>query len=129
MTDKELKKLGRRELLEMLIVQTRRNENLEKNIADLQQQLASRELSVQRAGDLAGAVMELNGVFESARNACEQYKLNIERMEEQCRKDCERLRTEAQQEAARIVEKANEKARTLQNENAASGAADQLTDG
>ena len=106
MTDKELKKLNRRELLEIPIAQARKNERLEKKIAELQQRLDAKELTVSEAGDLAGAVMELNGVFDAARNACDQYKINVERMEEECRRECERLREEAQQEAIEIVKQA-----------------------
>ena len=80
MTDKELKKLTRRELLEMLVTQTRRVESLEKQLAEANRKLEDRQLEVADAGNLADAVMRLNGIFEAAQAAADQYLLNIQNM-------------------------------------------------
>ena len=77
MTDKQLKKLSRRELLEMLILQTRKVENLEKQLEEANRKLADKRLLVENAGSLAEAVMKLNGVFEAAEKAAQQYVDNI----------------------------------------------------
>lgn len=77
MTDKQLKKLSRRELLEMLILQTRKVENLEKQLEEANRKLADKRLLVENAGSLAEAVMKLNGVFEAAEKAAQQYVENI----------------------------------------------------
>lgn len=82
MTDKELKRLSRRELLEMLIVQTRRVELLEKRLEEANQKLADRSLLIADCGSLAEAVMKLNGVFEAAQNAADQYLENIRLMQQ-----------------------------------------------
>lgn len=77
MTDIQLKKLSRRELLEMLILQTRKVENLEKQLEEANRKLADKRLLVENAGSLAEAVMKLNGVFEAAEKAAQQYVDNI----------------------------------------------------
>lgn len=78
MTDKQLKRLSRRELLEMLIIQTRKVEALEAKLADTEQKLQNKLLAIEESGSLAEAVLRLNGVFEAAENAARQYLENIQ---------------------------------------------------
>lgn len=80
MTDKQLKKLSRRELLEMLILQTRKVESLEKQLAEANRQLADKRIRIESSGTLAEAAMKLNGVFEAAERAAQQYLENIRAM-------------------------------------------------
>ena len=77
MTDKELRKLRRGELLEMLLEQTKENERLKKQLADLKAQLENREIILKRSGSIAEAALKLNGVFEAAQKAADQYLENI----------------------------------------------------
>ncbi len=77
MTDKELKKLSRKELLEMLVIQTRRTEALEKEIEDLKAKLKRKEIVVEKTGNLAEAALKLNYVFEAAQRAADQYLYNV----------------------------------------------------
>jgi hypothetical protein len=80
MTDKEMKKLKRTELLEMLLEQTRRVEALEAELAQKNAELESKRIIIQNAGSIAEAALSLNGVFESAQKAVDQYIYNIEKM-------------------------------------------------
>ena len=73
MEDKDLRKLSRAELLELLIRQTRRVEELESQLADALGQLEKRQIAIDRAGTLAEASLLLNGVFEAAQSAADQY--------------------------------------------------------
>ena len=82
MTDKELKKLNRRELLELLLAQSRNVERLQAEVEDLKAQLASRKLALEDAGSIAEAALKLNHVFESAEAAAAQYLENIQEMTE-----------------------------------------------
>ena len=93
MTDKQLKKLSRRELLEMLIVQTRKVEKLEAQLEEANRKLNDKTVLIENSGSLADAVMQLNGVFEAAQNAAQQYLDNICRMEAEAR-----MKTEADNE-------------------------------
>ena len=77
MTEKQLKRLSRRELLEMLIIQTRKVEKLEAQLAEANRKLDDKMLAIEDSGSLAEAVMRLNGVFEAAQNAAQQYLDNI----------------------------------------------------
>ena len=77
MTDKELKKLSRAELLEMLIEQSKRADELQAKLDKAEEELNSRQLKVDEAGSIAEASLRLSGVFEAAQAASEQYLENI----------------------------------------------------
>lgn len=106
MTEKELKKLSRAELLELLLAQTREVEHLRTKLEKAETLLADRHIQVLEAGDLAHAVLEINGVMEAAQAAAQQYLDNVKLMEKQTRAQCDQMLEEARTEAARIRERA-----------------------
>lgn len=77
MADRELKRLSRRELLEMLIAQGRENERLQAEITQLEDRLNEREIRLAKSGNIAEAALRLNGIFEAAQKAAEQYLENV----------------------------------------------------
>ena len=79
-TDKELRRLSRKELLKMLIAQMEENEKLKSRLKEAQAELSDRKIIVQRAGTMAEAALRLNGIFEDADRAAKQYLENIRRM-------------------------------------------------
>lgn len=112
MTDKELHKLSRRELLEMLLEQAKEAERLtgllteterelhqmeetyerlrdrldKKDLqiktlkATLEEERHKREIELREAGSIAEAALRLNGVFEAAQRAADQYLEGIREM-------------------------------------------------
>lgn len=85
MTEKELRRLSRRELLEMLITRTIENERLTEELQQARKELSDRELIQDRAGSMAEAALQLNGVFEAADRAAREYLETIRRMAEESR--------------------------------------------
>ena len=69
MTDKDLKRLRRDELLEMLIAQSKRTDQLQAELDAARAQLASRAIVLEEAGSIAEAALRINGVFEAAQAA------------------------------------------------------------
>ena len=80
MTAKELKKLKRSELLEMLLARTEEVERLRAELDEAQKQLDDRAIVLENSGSIAEAALKLNGVFEAAEEAAKQYLENIERI-------------------------------------------------
>lgn len=80
MTEGELKKLNRAELLAMLIAVTQRCEELEIELLDAEEKLDSRDIEISRAGSLAEAALKINKVLEAADQAGAQYLANLQRM-------------------------------------------------
>ena len=77
MTEKELKRLNRRELLEMLIFQIKKNDRLQKRLDEALEELENRRIAIEESGTLAEAALKVNGVFEAAQKAADQYLDNI----------------------------------------------------
>lgn len=82
MTDKELKKLRRVELLELLLDQAIEMERLQKQLEQAQEVLACRQLQMKEAGSMADAALRLNDIFSSADRAAQDYLDSIRAMQE-----------------------------------------------
>ena len=115
MTDKELKKLSRVELLEMLLAQSKEVKRLEEQLKKANEMLEDRRIMIDNAGSIAEAALQLNGVFQAAQNAAAQYMENIQRqeelyagMEQQCREQAKKLLDEAQYKCS-LMEKETQK--------------------
>lgn len=77
MTDRELKRLSRMELLGLLIEQMKENERLQERIDTLEKQLEERRIIIDESGSLAEASLRLSGIFEAADKAAREYLYNI----------------------------------------------------
>jgi len=77
MTDKQLKKLSRSQLLEILVEQGKKIEELEQQLEITQKQLADRIIRIENAGSIAQAALVLNDIFEKAQQAADLYLENI----------------------------------------------------
>ena len=77
MTEKELHKLKRGELLEMMLAQSREIESLRDRIKELEGKLADREIRIRKSGSIAEAALKLNHIFEAAQAAADQYLENV----------------------------------------------------
>lgn len=124
MTDREMKKLSRAELLEMLLMQSREVARLRKELEEAKVQLEDRRIRLAESGNIAEAALRLSGVFETAQEASERYLAEIETMrnetqarcriiEEQTRCNCEALMRAAREEAEAYWDAARTK---IQNE-------------
>lgn len=84
MTDKELRKLNRAQLLEMLIEQSKEVASLKEQLKEANKKLENRQIMIENSGSIAEAALRLNGVFEAAQNAAEQYLENIKNQSDVC---------------------------------------------
>lgn len=99
MTDKELKRLNRSELLQILLEQSIEIEKLQQQLAAAQQALAQREVKIAEAGTLAEAALRLNTIFADADAAAALYLDNIRRLEAEYKEKCAALAAKEQQDA------------------------------
>lgn len=92
MTAKELKRLRRGDLMEMLLELSKENEELRKQLHKAEHKLLDRQIAIEESGSLAEAALRLNRIFEDAQAACEQYEQNVrqrcEQMEANTRSRC-----------------------------------------
>ena len=77
MSSKELRRLSRAELLEILIAQTKENDKLKAQLRETEEKLSDKTLKIGSAGSIAQAALQINGVFEAAQRAADQYLENV----------------------------------------------------
>lgn len=71
--NKELKKMSRAELLEILISQMEANEKLTSELEECKKKLEDKNIVIAESGSMAEAAMRLNRVFEAADAAARQF--------------------------------------------------------
>ena len=99
MTEKELRKMNRYQLLELLIMQTERADQLQKRLEEAEKELKEQSLRLSELGSIAEASLQLSGVFEAAQAAADLYLYEAKQR--------------ADKEAANIVRYAVQKAKEI----------------
>ena len=83
MTDKELKRLKRAELLQLLLTQSREIDRLRNELEEANKKLNEREIRLEHSGSIAEAALSIRNVFEDAQAAAEVYLDNVRRKSEE----------------------------------------------
>ena len=115
MTEKELRRLGRGDLLDLLLEQSRENQHLREQLSDAQNALADKTICIDQAGSIAEASLRLNGVFEAAERACRQYTENIKRLHQRQEAHCAEQEKESREKAAQIIADAQKQAEEIKD--------------
>lgn len=79
-TKNSLKNLSKLELLELLAEQEREIQTLKQQLEQKDAILQERTVCMEHAGNIAQAALNLNGVFEAAQKAAEQYVESVKEM-------------------------------------------------
>ncbi len=77
MTEKDLRRLSKSDMLELLLRQSKVMRELKEKNAELEEQLKSRKIQLDEAGNIAQAALSLCGVFKAAQNAADMYIENV----------------------------------------------------
>ena len=110
MTEKELRRLSRTDLLELLLAQRRENEQLRCILDETQAQLADRTIKIDQAGSIAEASLQLSGIFTAAQDSCQYYMDNIRMLSERQSQVCQQMEQETKEKCDRMVAEAELKA-------------------
>lgn len=124
MNEHDLRKLNRTDLLEILLEQSKELDECRIQLEAANQKLADREIALTKAGSIAEASLQLNGVFAAAEKACEQYVENMRsmsfrqeeicaRMEQETRIKCEKMIADAQRQSDAYWELVHQKVEQL----------------
>ncbi|MBR5284278.1 MAG: DNA repair protein [Clostridia bacterium] len=103
MTEKELKKLNRYQLLELLLIQTERADDLQQRLDALVQMVRLKKIQNGELGSIAAESLQVSGIFEAAQKAADLY-LDAARVQ------ASEIVQEAHRKAAEIVAQAEENA-------------------
>jgi len=100
LTEKDLRKLNRYQLLELLVMQTERADKLQARLEETTRQLNEKNIQISSLGSIAEASLQLGGVFQSAQQAADMYidaaKKRAEEIEEAAREKAAQIITQAQ---------------------------------
>ena len=103
MTDKEFKRLGRAQLIDIIYQLQLEVDALTKKNTELQKDLEDKRFRIQNAGNIAEAALEINNCFRSAQDAAAQYLSEIQAIRAEMDAERERILEEARQEAEEIL--------------------------
>ena len=106
MTEKELRKLNRYQLLELLVMQGEQLEQMQKKIDQLESRRMGQEIRIGTLGSVAEASLELSGVFDAAQKAADIYLENA-------KKQGDRIVQEAREQAKEILRQSDKELRYL----------------
>ena len=98
MTEKQLRKLKRVELLEILVDQEAELEELRARLEEAEAALQNRDIRMKEAGSMAQAALQLNRIFEDADQAVQDYLAAARAMKEEQEALLERARAQFQRE-------------------------------
>lgn len=116
MTEKELRRLNRTELLEMLLEQSREIDNLKEQLSRMEEIISRRRILLEKAGSIAEASLQLNGVFEAAQKAADQYVENIQSLSLRQESICAKMEEESRRKSEQLLADTREKCRAMEEE-------------
>ena len=116
MTERQLRKASRLDLLKLLLEQRKENEALAQQISDLEKRLQRRQIDIDQSGTLAEAALKLRGIFEAAETACQYYTENIRALSGRQEKLCYAMEQETREKCERMVEQAKQMSRVYWDE-------------
>jgi cell division septum initiation protein DivIVA len=106
LTEKELKKMTRYQLLELLLLQTERADKLQNRLDETERKLNNLDIEFSSLGSIAEASLQLRGVFQAAQDAADMYinaaKKRADEIEEEAHKKSDAIIAQALKEAGRI---------------------------
>lgn len=101
-----LKKLNRKQLLEILLEQTKRIEELENELQNTKEKLKDKNVKINNVGTLAEASLILSDIFKAADEAIAIQMQNIEKMAKEEEKRVKKeLREFKKKEKEKLVKK------------------------
>lgn len=90
MEKQDLRKLKRKDLLELLLKQATRIKELEDEVLKLNEELNSKKILIKESGSIAEASLKLNHMFEDAQKSIDDYVNNVKAKYEEMLKEVEK---------------------------------------
>lgn len=103
MAQKELRRMNRVELIEIIYALEQNEEELKQENQELRKKLEERKVVVENAGFIAEAVAGLNHIFDTAQRTADDYLASVAAVKEEAEREAERIVNEAKEEAGRII--------------------------
>lgn len=92
MADKELRRMNRSELIEIIYALQQNEELLRQENQRLREELDEKRIKIENAGSIAEASLSLSHIFEDAQKAADLYLTSVRQAEEEKRAALEEAR-------------------------------------
>ncbi len=96
MTDKQLRRLSRADLVEIICQMKQTEQELREQLEQANAALESREIKIHEAGSIAEAAVSINGVLEAAQAAADDYLAQIHAANANTELQCNEMIAQAQ---------------------------------
>ena len=106
MVSKELKKLSRRELVDIIYQLKKNDEKRQEEIAALEAELQEKRIRISVAGSIAEAAIDITQLFSNAQRTADLYLHEIVAMKEDTERECAKILDEAKRQAEMILAEA-----------------------
>lgn len=93
-TKKTLRKMSKLELVELLAEQEREIQVLKQKLDEKEQFIEQRTIRLEEYGNIAQAALEINGIFEAAQRAADQYVESVKTLAKEQLQEDERGKNE-----------------------------------
>ena len=103
MISKELQKLNRRELVDIIYQLKKNEELLQEQITSLEAELQDRRIRLSAAGSIAEAATDITGIFSIAQSTADLYLREVTSMKENAQKECDKMIEEAKKNVNTIL--------------------------
>ena len=88
MINKELKRLSRRELVDIIYQLKKNEQEMQEEIESLKSELQEKRIRISTAGSIADAAMSVTNIFSAAQMTADLYLREISFMKEDTEKEC-----------------------------------------
>ena len=116
MISKELKKLSRRELVDIIYQMKKNEQQLQDEVASLQEALQDKRIRIEEAGSVAAAALSITDVLGAAQRTADLYLHEIACMKEDTEKKCSEMLEEARRSVEKILEDGRKQCEDLTHE-------------
>lgn len=113
MISKELKRLSRRELVDIIYQLKKNEQEMQEEIESLKTELQDKRIRISTAGSIADAAISVTNLFSTAQMTADLYLREISCMKENTEKECEKKIEDAEKKVKKILADGEKKFDTL----------------
>lgn len=103
MIRKELKRLSRRELVDIIYQLKKNDQQKQEQIDVLEKALQEKRIRVSVAGSIAEAAVDITNIFSAAQTTADLYLHEISRMKEDTARECAKMLEDARKKVENIL--------------------------
>lgn len=103
MINKELKRLSRRELVDIIYQMKKNEQEMQDKITALENEIKDKRIRISQAGSIADAAVNVTNVFSAAQVTADMYLSEIASMKKDTEAECAKMIADAKQRVKNIL--------------------------